>query len=101
MTSKTKTARAFDAAEFLRTPRMMADFLSDAVESGDARVIAAALGAIARARGMTQLARETGLTREALYRALSENGNPEFSTVVKVVNALNLRLSVIPTEDVR
>lgn len=64
------------------------------MEEGDPALIAAALGDVARARGMTQMARDTGVTREALYRALSPDGNPEFSTVLKVMKSLGLRLSV-------
>jgi probable addiction module antidote protein len=62
------------------------------MEDGDSRVIAAALGNIARAKGMSELAREAGLGRESLYKALSPDGNPEFSTILKVVRALGLRL---------
>jgi probable addiction module antidote protein len=65
-------------------------------DPGDGSLIRAALGDIARARGMAQLARDTGLTREGLYKALSPEGNPEFSTVVKVINALGLRLHAAP-----
>ncbi|CAG0908954.1 unnamed protein product [Cyprideis torosa] len=64
------------------------------MEEGDPALIAAALGDIARARGMSQLAADTGLAREALYRSLSERGNPEFATILKVVDALGLRLQI-------
>lgn len=64
------------------------------MEEGDPALIAAALGDIARARGMTQVARDTGLAREALYRSLSGQGNPEFATILKVIDALGLRLQV-------
>ena len=67
-----------------------------ALEEGDASLIAAALGDIARAKGMTQLAKETGLGRESLYKALSPAGNPEFATILRVVNALGLRLHASP-----
>ena len=70
----------------------MAAYLEAALEDGDPALIAAALGDIARAKGMSQIARETGLGRESLYKALSPDGNPEFSTVLKVVRALGLRL---------
>ena len=66
--------------------------LEAALEDGDPALVAAALGDIARAKGMSQIARETGLGRESLYKALSPDGNPEFSTVMKVVRALGLRL---------
>ena len=88
---KTKT-RPWDAAEHLTTEDDMAAYLEAALEDGDPALVAAALGDIARAKGMSQIARETGLGRESLYKALSPDGNPEFSTVLKVVRALGLRL---------
>lgn len=75
----------WDPAEHLETEEDMALYLEAALEDGEPSLIAAALGDIARARGMTQLARDTGLGRESLYKALSPNGNPEFSTILKVV----------------
>lgn len=97
--SKTKTLRVddlpeFDAAEHLKSERDMEDYLSAALEDGDPSLVAAALGDIARARNMTQLARDTGLSREGLYRALSGQGNPSLATVMKVASALGFRLSV-------
>lgn len=90
---KTKTL-AYDVAEQLRTPEEMAAYLDawlmDAPD--DAAGIARALGDIARAKGMTQVARDAGLSRESLYKALSENGNPSFATVLKVARALGVRL---------
>ena len=91
--TRTKTVR-YDLAQQLRTPEEMAAYL-DAwlVEApDDAAGIARALGDIARAKGMTQVARDAGLSRESLYKALSENGNPSFATVLKVARALGLRL---------
>lgn len=88
---KVKT-RVYDTVNYLRDEQDMAAYLEAALTGGDAIVIAAALGDIARARGMTQLARDTGLGRESLYKALSPDGNPEFSTVLKVLNALNIKL---------
>ena len=87
----------YDAADHLKTPKQMATLLDAALEDGDPRVIAAALGAMARARGMTQLAKDTGLRREALYRALSDEGNPELATLLKVVKALGLTLRATVT----
>ncbi len=78
--------------EHLKTEEDMALYLEACFAEGDAALIAAALGDIARARGMSQVARDTGLSRESLYRALSGEGNPEFSTVMKVINAMGLRL---------
>jgi len=82
----------YDSAALLKTPKDIAAYLEAAMEDSDPRVVAAALGTIARARGMTALAREAGLGRESLYKALSPEGNPEFSTILKVVRALGLRL---------
>ena len=89
--AKIKT-KAWDAAEFLETEEDMAAYLEAALEDGDSALIAAVLGDIARAKGMSQIAKETGLGRESLYKALSPEGNPEFSTVLKVVRALGLKL---------
>ena len=91
--TKTKTVR-YDVAEQLRTPEEMAAYLDAwlAEAPDDAAGIARALGDIARAKGMSQVARETGLSRESLYKALSENGNPSFATVLKIAKALGLRL---------
>lgn len=85
--------RPWDAADHLDGPEAIAAYLDAAMEDGDPSVIAAALGDIARARGMTQIARDTGLSRESLYRALSPEGHPEFATVLRVVKALGLRLN--------
>ncbi len=94
MTEKIKLRR-WDSAEHLKTEEDMQLYLEACFEeAGDDPIfIAKTLGIIARARGMTQLAKETGLGRESLYKALSGEGNPSFSTVLKVVNALGLRLS--------
>lgn len=93
--AKTKTL-PWDPAEHLETETDMAAYLEAALEEGDPALVAAALGDIARAKGMTQLARETGLGRESLYKALSPSGNPEFATVMKVVAALGLKLHATP-----
>ena len=82
--AKTKTV-PYDVAQQLRTPEEMA-------APDDAAGIARALGDIARAKGMTQVARDAGLSRESLYKALSENGNPSFATILKVARALGMRL---------
>jgi probable addiction module antidote protein len=81
-----------DAADFLTDDETIAAYLTEALESDDPRTITKALGTVARARGMTQLARDTGIAREALYRALSETGNPEFGTILKVIHAYYFRL---------
>ena len=87
---KTKT-RLWDPAEHLETEEDMAAYLEAALEDGDPALVAAALGDIARAKGMTQIAIETGLGRESLYKALLAEGNPEFATVLKVLRSLGLR----------
>jgi len=88
----------WDPAEHLVTKADMAAYLEAALEEGDSNLIAAALGDIARAKGMSQVARETGLGRESLYKALSPAGNPEFATILKVVAALGLQLHVSPAD---
>lgn len=93
---KIKT-RVWDAAEHLETEEDMAAYLEAALAEGDAALISAALGDIARAKGMAQIAGVTGLGRESLYKALAPDGNPEFATVLKVVRALGLRLHAAPT----
>jgi probable addiction module antidote protein len=92
--AKTRT-RKWDAVQHLKTDEDMAAYLEAAFEDGDPALIAAALGDIARAKGMTDIARETGLGRESLYKALSPDGNPELSTLLKVMKALGLRLHAI------
>jgi probable addiction module antidote protein len=84
----------WDAAEHLETAEDMAAYLDAALEDGDPAVVVAVLGDIARAKGMTQIAREAGVGRESLYKALSTGGNPEFATILKVVRALGLQLHV-------
>ena len=94
--AKTKTV-PYDVAEQLRTPEEMAAYLDAWFEEApdDAAGIARALGDIARARGMTQVARDAGLSRESLYKALSEDGNPSFATILKVAHALGVRLHAL------
>lgn len=88
-----KTATTpWDPADHLQTEEDMAMYLEAALEEGDPNLIAAALGDIARAKGMTQVAREAGLGRESLYKALSPAGNPAFGTILKVIAALGLQL---------
>jgi len=89
---KKKTTRIWDAAEYLKTEEDMVAYLEAALEENDPTLVSAALGDIAKAKGMTDIAKKTGLGRESLYKALSREGNPEFSTVMKVINALGLKL---------
>ena len=90
---KTTTTR-YDVAEHLRTPEEMAAYLEACLEeaNGDAAFIAKALGGIARAKGMAQVARDAGLSRESLYKALSGERSPGFDTILKVMEALGLKL---------
>lgn len=90
--------RVYDVSEHLRSPEEMAAYLNAAITESDAdpAFVAKALGDIARAKGMAALARETGLGRESLYKALSADGNPHLATVLKVAKALGLQLSARP-----
>ncbi len=95
--AKTKTTR-YDVAEHLRTPEEMAAYLEACMEEaqGDTEFIARALGNITRAKGMSQVARDAGLSRESLYKALSGERNPSFDTILKVTSALGIRLHAEP-----
>jgi probable addiction module antidote protein len=95
--SKTQTT-PYDVAEHLRTPEEMAAYLDAWLEEApdDVSGIAKALGDIARAKGMTQVALDAGLSRESLYRALSADGNPSFATVLKVARALGVKFHAAP-----
>ena len=88
------TTRSWDPARYLESDEDVAAYLDAALEEDDPALLAAALGDVARAKGMTEIARETGLGRESLYKALSLEGNPEFGTVQKVVRSLGLKLHV-------
>jgi probable addiction module antidote protein len=90
----------FDAADYLLTEEDMAAYLAECAEGDDPRLVAHALGAIARARNLSQLARDTGMTRAGLSRALAHDGNPSFATVSKVAKALGLKISVTPAKAV-
>ena len=96
--NRTIETKPFDAAKYLKTDEQIAGFMSEALATGDPAFIAHSLGVVARAKGMTDLARTTGLSRESLYRALSEEGSPELGTVMKVIGALGLRLAAEPAE---
>jgi len=93
--SKTIT-KQWDPAQHLNTEEDMAAYLEAALEEGDPALVAAALGDIAKAKGMSQIARDAGLGRESLYKALTPSGNPEFATIMKVVSALGLQLHASP-----
>jgi probable addiction module antidote protein len=95
--AKIKTTR-YDVAEYLNTPEEMAAYLEACLEeaNGDAAFVAKALGNIARAKGMSEIARETGLSRESLYKSLSGERSPSFETVLKVIGALGLKIHAEP-----
>jgi probable addiction module antidote protein len=93
--AKTKTKR-WDAADHLKSDADVIAYLEAAFEDGDSGVVAAALGDIARAKGMTKVARQAGLGRESLYKALSAGGNPELGTILRVVRALGIKLHAVP-----
>ena len=88
------TTKAWDAAEFLASDADVQHYLEAAFEDGDPALIRHAFNAVARARGMTSLAKKSGLSREALYKAFGENGNPTLDTLIKVTKALGVRLAV-------
>jgi probable addiction module antidote protein len=83
----------YDAADALKSDDAIEVFLADAFETGDAAYIAKALGVVARAKGMTSIARATGLAREQLYRSLSENGNPTLATTIAVMKAIGFQIT--------
>lgn len=94
--------RPFDAAAYLDTPEAIEAYLQEAIqiatEDSDPSFLAQALGTVARARGMSQIAKDAGLSRESLYKALGAEGNPEFGTVMRVLQALGLKLSIQPRD---
>jgi len=90
------TVSKWDTAEFLESQEDIDDYLQVAFESGDSRQITKALGNVAKARGMMDIAKQTGLTREHLYTSLSENGNPTLQTLTAIINTLGYHLTIIP-----
>ncbi|NEU14071.1 putative addiction module antidote protein [Methylobacterium sp. BTF04] len=87
----------FDASEFLDNPDVIAEYLAAALEDPDPEVFVAALGDVAKARGMTQIAKDSGLGRESLYKALSPGSKLRYETVRKVMSGLGVRLTITPT----
>ena len=87
---QTKTA-PYDSAEFLNSPKAVQFYMEEAMESGDPQLITHALGVVARAKSMSDIARKSGLSRESLYRSLSPTGKPEFGTIMSVLKALKAR----------
>ncbi len=92
----TNKIRPFDAAHYLQCEEDIAEYLRQVLEDGDPALLGAALGDIARARGMTQLARDTGLSRESLYKSLSGERAPSSDTLFKVIRALGFQLTLAP-----
>lgn len=90
----TLVTKPWDATEFLDSPQAIAAYVEAAFEDGDPALIAAVIGDVARARGMTQLAKDAGISRETIYKAFSEGGNPTLETLTGVIRALGLKLSV-------
>jgi probable addiction module antidote protein len=86
----------YDAANYLDSDAAIAAYLSEAMETNDAGLIADAIGAVARARGMSEIAESAGVSRPSLYRALSADGNPELDTVLRVLGAFNVGLAAVP-----
>jgi probable addiction module antidote protein len=95
------TTTIWDPATRLATADGVAAYLEAALQDGDPQLVAAVLGDIARAKGMSQVARDAGLGRESLYKSLSSSGNPELATVLKVISALGLELHVTTVDDAK
>ena len=95
------TTTIWDPASHLSAAEDVAAYLEAALQDGDPQLVAAALGDIARAKGMTQIARDAGLGRESLYKSLTASGNPELATVLKVISALGLQLHVSATDNAK
>jgi probable addiction module antidote protein len=92
----TTTVTAFDIADYLNNDEEMAGYLSAVLEEGGVELFLAALGDVARAKGISQLSSETGLTRNGIYRAFAQDGNPTINTVEKLLTSLGMRISVAP-----
>lgn len=86
--------KPWDASEYLKTEQDIIDYLDAAAETGDPTLMQAAIGDVAKARGMTQIAKDAGVGRESLYKSLSKDGNPSFQTIAKVIHALGGRLTI-------
>jgi len=97
MAKKKLKTTAYDSAQYLDSSEAVSAYMEEALETEDPVFIAQALGTVARARGMSEVAKQAGLSRESLYKALSLEGNPEFGTVLRVMHALGLRFSIAPT----
>ena len=98
---KVSKLKKFDAAEHLRTPEARAEYLNIVLTDGDPTEVRDALNLVARAQGMSEVAKAVGVTREGLYKTLGENGNPEFATVLRVIGAMGIRLTAEPAKPKR
>ena len=96
--TKDPITRPYDSAEYLTSDAAIHAYMENALETNDPASIAKALGTIARARGMSRIAKKAGLSRESLYKALTTEGNPEFGTVIRVLHALGLKFSIAATD---
>ena len=96
MASKTKKSQLYDPAKYLDSDEVVAEYITEALSTGEVELISHAIGIAAKARGMSKIAEETGLSRESLYRALSADGRPQFETIGRVLTALGLRLRAEP-----
>ena len=88
------TTPKWDTSEYLDNPEMIHEYLKAAIEEGDVELLMTALGNVAKARGMTEIAKEASLNRQNLYKSLSPNGSPKFETVMKILRALDLKLTI-------
>ena len=98
---KVSKLKKFDAAEHLRTPEARAKYLNIVLTDGDPTEVRDALNLVARAQGMSEVAKAVGVTREGLYKTLGENGNPEFATVLRIIGAMGIRLTAEPVKHKR
>src|ERR1700692_408146 len=98
MAKKKARTSPYDSAEYLDSIDAINAYMEEALETDDPAFIAKALGTIARARGMSRIAKKAGLSRESLYKALSTEGNPEFATIIRVMQALGLKFSITATQ---
>jgi len=89
------TTKKWDASEYLDNPEIIQEYLMAALEDGGTELLISAIGDVAKAKGMTEMAKATHLNRQHLYRALSSNGSPKFDTIVKVLEALDCELSIV------
>src|ERR1700688_1210108 len=98
MAKKKSKTSPYDSAEYLDSIEAINAYMEESLETNDPAFIAKSLGTIARARGMSRIAKKAGLSRESLYKALSTEGNPEFGTVIRVMHALGLKFSITATD---